>query len=397
MRVRLTAGENLARTCPPRKHSAPNRPQTSTINMTDRFALRRDKLREAIQQTGADALLVTNFTNVTYLTGFTGDDSYLLVTGDGQELLSDPRYTTQLEEECPGLTIQIRQPGTKMNEWTAQIVQQAPVGKLAIESQSMTVGQLDALKELMPSLEFSPVAGLVEKLRLIKDEQEVEAIRAAARMAERAFDVVRASLRPGRTEKEVAYEIEHQIRLFGGTGCSFESIVAVGPRAALPHARPTDIRMGDDDFVLIDWGARGGLYVSDLTRVLVTGRIPPKLQAIYEVVLQAQQQAIEAIRPGAVMQDVDAVARDIITQAGYGPQFGHGLGHGIGLEVHEAPRLATNVPDVLEAGMVVTVEPGIYFPGWGGVRIEDDVLVTETGHEVLTSVPKQFADCIVDC
>ena len=365
--------------------------------MNDRAAQRRDKLREAIRETEAEALLVTNYTNVTYLTGFTGDDSYLLVTADGQMLLSDPRYTTQLEEECPGLALEIRQPGIKMNDWTAQVVKQASVGKLAIEADSMTVGQMQTLGEKLPSVEISPVSGLVEKLRLIKDEDEVAAIRRAVQMAERAFAVVRASLRPERTEKEVAYEIENQIRLFGGTGCSFPSIVAVGPRGALPHARPTDICMGESDFVLIDWGARGGLYVSDLTRVLVTGKIPPKLEAIYEVVLRAQQQAIRAIRPGAVMQDVDAVARDIITQAGYGPQFGHSLGHGLGLEVHEAPRLATNQTEPLEAGMVVTVEPGIYFPGWGGVRIEDDVLVTESGYEVLTSVPKQFADCMVEC
>jgi Xaa-Pro aminopeptidase len=357
-------------------------------------SLRRDKLRELLREKEVEALLVSNFTNVSYLTGFTGDDSYLLVTHESQALLSDPRYTTQLEEECPGLPLEIREPGAKMGDWTAEVVRRHSLSQLAVEGDSMTVAQFEALREALSGIELKPVSGLVEQLRLIKDEQEVAAIREAARIAQRAFAVMRASLRPGQTEREAAHDLEHQIRLFGGDGCSFPPIVAVGPRAALPHARPTDIRIGSSDFVLVDWGARAAQYVSDLTRVLVTGTIPPKLETIYEVVLNAQQQAIAAIRPGAMLQEIDAVARDIITEEGYGPQFGHGLGHGIGLEVHEAPRLAKNQPQPLQAGMVVTVEPGIYLPGWGGVRIEDDVLVTSSGHEVLTSVPKQFADCV---
>jgi Xaa-Pro aminopeptidase len=358
-------------------------------------SVRRDNQRRLMQESELDALLVTNFTNVTYLTGFTGDDSYLLVTSEGQLLLSDERYRIQLEEECPGLALEIRGPGSKMSEWTAEILKKQGLSKLAVEADTMTVAQYSALQEALGGVELTPKSGLVEKLRIIKDESEIAAIRDAARLAERAFAVIRASLRPGRTEREVAFEIEEQIRLFGGSGWSFPAIVAIGPRAALPHARPTDIRIGSSDFVLIDWGARGRQYVSDLTRVLVTGRIPPKLETIYGVVLRAQQQAIEAIRPGVMMQEVDAAARDIITEAGYGPQFGHGLGHGIGLQVHEAPRLAKNQEERLEAGMVVTVEPGIYIPGWGGVRIEDDVLVTAEGHEVLTNVPKQFSDCVV--
>jgi Xaa-Pro aminopeptidase len=356
---------------------------------------RRDRLRKLIQEQEVEAILVTNFTNVSYLTGFSGDDSYLLVTPDSQVLLSDQRYSIQLEEECPGLPLEIRGPGSKMNEWTADVLKKQGLAKLAVEADTMTVAQFGDLKQKLQGVELKPVTGLVEKLRLIKDDQEIAAIREAARLAERAFAVIRASLRPGRTELEVAHEIEQQIRLFGGAGCSFPAIVAVGPRAALPHARPTDIRIGSDEFVLIDWGARGRRYVSDLTRVLVTGKIPPKLAAIYGVVLRAQQRAIDAIRPGAVMQEVDAAARDIITEAGYGPQFGHGLGHGIGLEVHEAPRLAKNQKETLQAGMVVTVEPGIYLPGFGGVRIEDDVLVTATGSEVLTSTPKQLDECVV--
>ena len=213
--------------------------------------------------------------------------------------------------------------------------------------------------------------------------------------AEKAFGVVRASFRPDKTEKQIADELECQLRLFGAASSSFATIVGVGPRAALPHATVTDRPISSSDFVLIDWGADGGLYKSDLTRVLVTGRISPKLERVYRVVLEAQRVGIEAIRPGVIAEEVDRAARQVIFEAGFGRYFGHGLGHGLGLDVHEAPRLAADSRVVLRPGMVVTVEPGIYLPGWGGVRIEDDVLVTRTGYEVLTSVPKELEEVVV--
>ena len=363
--------------------------------MADRFLARRDKLRRELRSAGADALLVTNFINVTYLTGFTGDDSYLLVLKSGEVLLTDPRYTTQLEQECPGLELEVRQPGVAMIEAVERTVKRAKAVRLGIEGQSMTVSLRDQIAEKLPKIQIVPTRDLVEHLRIIKDKQEVEAIRQAIWYAQRAFGVLRASLRPERTEKEIADELEHQMRLYGAKSSSFTPIIAVGPRAALPHARPTDKRIGEADFVLVDWGADGGLYKSDLTRVLVTGKIPPKLERIYRVVLSAQQQAIDAIRPGITAHEVDNVAREIIGRAGFGRNFGHGLGHGIGLEIHEAPRLTAGQQLTLEPGMVVTVEPGIYLPGWGGVRIEDDVLVTRTGHEVLTSTPKQWDDALI--
>ena len=236
---------------------------------------------------------------------------------------------------------------------------------------------------------------MVESLREVKDREEVAQIRAAIDLAERAFAVVRAGLRPDHTEKEIAHGLEHQIRLFGGTGCSFTPIVGVGPRGALPHARLSNHRVEESDFVLIDWGARGELYVSDLTRVLVTGRISPKLERVYGVVLKAQEAAIAAIRPGAVLKDIDATARKVIEDAGLGRYFTHGLGHGIGLEIHEGPRFAPNQERELKAGMVVTVEPGVYLPQWGGIRIEDDILVTRTGCEVLSRAAKELGDCVL--
>ncbi|MBL9125006.1 MAG: aminopeptidase P family protein [Planctomycetaceae bacterium] len=356
---------------------------------------RRDKLRKSMKALGVDALLVTNFTNVTYLTGFTGDDSYLLVHAKGQVVISDPRYTTQLEEECPGLDAFIRPPGMGMLEGVTQALAAAKIAKLGVEADSMTVGFRDQLAEKLPKTAVVTAARLVEQLREVKDKEEIAEIRQAIWFAEKAFAVLRATLRPERTEKEVADDLENQLRLFGAKGSSFPPIVAVGPRAALPHARPTQQLIGSSEFVLIDWGASGRLYKSDLTRVLVTGRIPAKLERVYRVVLSAQEQAIAAIRPGISGHDVDRVARELIAKAGFGANFGHGLGHGIGLDIHEGPRLAAGQHLPLKPGMVVTVEPGIYLPGWGGVRIEDDILVTKTGHEVLTSVPKAFDEAVL--
>ena len=360
------------------------------------FQARRNRLRKAFRSLGIDALLVTDFPNVTYLTGFTGDDSYLLVCRQGEILLSDPRYTTQLGEECPGLELLIRAPGVTMLQAIAKATRAASVATLGVEADSMTVGLRDQIAEKIPKLAITATSGLVERLRLLKDKFEVARIRIAVEQAEKAFAALRTKLHPEMTEKEAADELEHQFRLFGAKNAAFPSIVAVGERAALPHATPSSQRrIGDADFVLFDWGANEGLYLSDLTRVLVTGKISPKFERIYRLVLEAQTRAIAAVRPGVLAHDVDNVARSVIAEAGFGQRFRHGLGHGLGLLVHESPRLAVKNQTVLKPGMVVTVEPGIYLPGWGGVRIEDDVLVTRTGHEVLTHVPKRLEEIVV--
>jgi Xaa-Pro aminopeptidase len=361
------------------------------------FAARRDALRRLLADKSLEALLVTDERNVTYLTGFTGDSSYLIVTRDRELLLSDQRYAQQLEEECPGVPLALRGPGSQMTKVTVEVAGKLGLPSLGIESDVMTVGAFEKFKEALKTTPLALTEGLVESLREIKDAGEIDNLRFAISIAQRAFAVIRASLRQGRSEKEIADELENQIRLFGGTCGAFPSIIGVGPRAALPHGRPTEeAKIGDYDFVLIDWGARGRLYHSDLTRVLVTGRLSPELQKVYGVVLAAQQAAIAAIRPGAIMKEVDGAARQVIADAGYGERFGHSLGHGIGLAVHEQPRLAPDQDRPLAAGMVVTVEPGIYIPGWGGVRIEDDVLVTENGHEVLTSVPKELDESVLN-
>ena len=360
------------------------------------YKKRCGRLRRLLRKTDAHAILVTSEPNVTYLTGFTGDSSYLLLLKTGEVLLTDQRYTTQLEEECPGLDLFARTPTQSMLVTIEKVVKKAKIGSLAVEADSLSIALYQQMTGQLTKVTLISTSGLVEQLREIKDKEEIAAICVAIDQAQRAFGVVRASLRGDQTEKQVADQIEHQIRLFGGKSTSFPPIVAVGAWAALPHAVPGQRRIDQSNFVLIDWGANQQLYMSDLTRVLVTGKISTKLERIYGVVLKAQLAAIAAIKPGASMKKVDAAARGTIDKAGYGKRFGHGLGHGIGLEIHEAPRLAANVDRPLKAGMVVTVEPGIYLPGWGGVRIEDDVLVTRTGHQVLSSVTKDLSECVVE-
>jgi len=359
-------------------------------------ARRRDQLRKLLKKQEANALLVTSETNVTYLTGFTGDSTFLLLTPTDAILISDRRYEEQLEDECPDLTLDIRGPGIKMTDATAEVIASAKVTELGIEAGSMTVKLHQKLSKAVGSTRLHSTTGLVEELRQIKDKQEIAEIRRSIRMAERTFEAMRAALRADQSERMIAANMEHQIREFGGVGFAFTPIVGVGPRAALPHGRPSDKLVGESTFMLVDWGAQAGLYKSDLTRVLATGKIPAKLAKIHETVLAAQQAAIDMIRPGVQQVDVDTAARSTIEKAGFGKRFGHGLGHGFGLQIHEDPRMSTSSEGELKTGMVVTVEPGIYFPGWGGVRLEDDVLVTRDGHEVLSSLPKRLEECVVD-
>jgi Xaa-Pro aminopeptidase len=364
----------------------------------DRHAQRRDKLRRLIRKVDVQALLVTNESNVTYLTGFTGDSSYLWIAANGRDiLLTDTRYETQLETECPQLELIVRNSSTTQLDSIVRAARSNKTVKLGIESDSMTIGLAAEIIEKLPKVTLARTESLVESLRAIKDKSEIDEIRQAIWYAQRGFEILRASLRPEQTEREIANQLEFNLRKLGARACSFPPIVGVGPRAALPHGQPGDVRVGESDHVLIDWGAWGRLYRSDLTRVLVTARISPKLHRVYGVVLKAQQAAIDAIRPGVVAKEVDAAARGVIADAGFQRYFGHGTGHGIGLDVHEAPSLKPTTETALQPGMVITVEPGIYLPGWGGVRIEDDVLVTKDGHEVLTSVPKEFEEVIVQC
>lgn len=355
------------------------------------YALRREKLLASVSEAKVDALLVTNVANVSYLTGFSGDSSYLLLGPKTELIVSDTRYETQLPDECPGIATHIRTSRTTMPDTLVEVFGKLPLSKVAFESGSVTVETLGEWTEKLKSLAFVPLAGKVEALREIKDSHEIAEIRDAIRMAERGFLAARAAWLPEMTELQAAHELEHLMRRFGATKAAFDPIVAAGPRSALPHARPTQDMLGTSGFALVDWGAmtpRG--YRSDLTRVIATGRIPPKLEDMYRVVLQSQQAAFDAMRPGAKCDEVDAVARKVIEESGVGPCFGHGLGHGIGLDIHEGPRLAATSKGELKAGMVITLEPAMYIAGFGGVRIEDDVLVTPDGAEWLSTLRKDW-------
>lgn len=366
--------------------------------MSDRFSARRKKLLRIIRREKLDAMLVTGEVNVSYLTGFTGDSSYLLLGPDHELIISDFRYVTQLSEECPGLETSIRNSDVKLHEATIAVLAGSGVKRLGVEGHLMSLELSGQLTEKLEGIEFVPQNWVIEsKLRAIKDAVEIAEIRAAVELAARGFDFLKALLTADLTEREAAFELEHVVRRFGGAGLSFPAIIAVGDRAALPHYRPGGLRIVENPLLLVDWGANTtSNYKSDLTRTLFTGKPSRKHEKVYKHVLAAQRAAIDAIRPGANCQDVDAVARNMITKSGYGKYFGHGLGHGIGLDIHEQPRFAPNSTTELQAGMVVTVEPGIYLPGWGGVRIEDDVLVTRDGCEVLSrDVSAEFEDMLL--
>jgi Xaa-Pro aminopeptidase len=363
-------------------------------------AQRRERLARLLADESIDALMISSPVNVTYLTGFSGDSTVLLLTRDCLLLVSDSRYTGQLADECPGLPTHIRPPSRKLPEAVAEALQSLGVRTVGFESNAVTVGEFEFLRQLAPGLEWKGDGDRVERLRMVKDASELAQIRTAIDVAERAFTVFRALLRPEDTEKDLCDAIEHYARRAGGANTAFPPIVAVGDRAALPHAPPTARTVASGEMLLVDWGVSAPLYKSDLTRVLDTrktstfSRTTPatgaKLEEVYEVVLRAQEAALETVRPGASTRAIDAAARSVIAEAGYGDYFGHGLGHGFGLQIHESPWLRPNADMLIEAGMVFTLEPGIYLPGWGGVRIEDDVLVTPDGAERLTHLPRDL-------
>lgn len=357
----------------------------------ERFAKRRRKLLSVMRKAGLETLLVSHEPNVRYLTGFTGDSSLLLLGSQTALMISDSRFQTQLQHECPELESTIRTARTTLGEFLVDILSKRRLTRVGVEGLVMSVNQFHSLSEKLPAVELVPVDGLVEGLREIKDKLEIAAIRRAIEQAQIAFRGVQGMFTPDMTEREIAHELEHLMRRQGAVKAAFEPIVGVGPQSALPHYRAGNGRLADSPLVLIDWGAMESEgYHSDLTRVLSTSKIPPKLEKLYRVVLQAHDAAISELRPGIAGKVVDATARKVIADAGFEKYFGHGLGHGIGLEIHEGPRLSPLADGILQPGMVVTVEPGIYLPGVGGVRLEDDVLITDDGCEVLTSTPLEM-------
>jgi len=356
-------------------------------------ALRLARLRRDLTRQKLDALLVTGEPDVRYLTGFTGNDSALLVTAKHAFFLTDGRYTEQAEQETRGVDILCRKRG--MMELAGRTARRAGVKRLGFESRALTVAQHEELGRQAAGVELAPTADLIENQRILKDPEEVDSIREAVRVAEQAFLAIRPVIQPGRTEVELAHALNSAMIQRGADSPSFDTIVAFAERSSLPHARPTGRRLRNGDAILFDWGARVAGYCSDLTRMAFVNIISPFYVRVYGAVLEAQRRALSRARAGTPAAEVDAAARGYLKSQRLGKRFSHGLGHGIGLQIHEAPGLNDRSTAQLKAGMVFTVEPGVYVPGHGGVRIEDDVLVRRSGIQMLTSAPKLLRDMVL--
>ena len=347
------------------------------------FVDRRARLAASLDELSAAALIVTHLPNVRYLSGFSGSAAVLVVERDEvTTLITDSRYESQSREETGQLEIHLV--AGSYEETLAQFTRARAFESLAYEETRLRVSQLKILETESPTARLLGTQGLVEELRVVKDPDELAVLERAAIGLMPALDAVGSSIRVGTSEREVATEIDYRLRRDGYEKNSFETIVASGPRSALPHGRPTDRRFLAGDLVVLDFGGVVDGYASDITRTISIGGPAGEMARIYEVVVAAQQAAIRRIGPGVEAQEVDAAAREVIAAAGFGEFFGHGTGHGLGLEVHEAPWISPGRVERLESGMVFTVEPGIYIPGKGGVRLEDDVLVTEEGYRLLS-------------
>ena len=363
---------------------------------------RHRNLTKALDALSLDALLLTHPSDLAYLTNFTGHDSVGVYPQTGLlRLVTDFRYATQAEQEAAWLKTTVRPSSQKMGDAVAEVLKDGGWGRVGFEANFTSYGQVEAMRKALEeagaTCELVPLEDVMAQQRKVKDDHEVNLIRKSVALAEEAFDAVRASIEPGTTEGYLAGLLISELRSRGAEGTSFDPIVAAGPNSALPHYRPGDATVRRDQPLLFDWGAMLGGYASDLTRTFLLGRVDPKVKEIYQIVYEAQEAALSVLRPGVSTKDADAAARQVIERAGYGKQFGHSLGHGIGRDIHELPSLRqAGKEDELRPGMVVTVEPGIYLPELGGVRIEDDVLITHSGHEVLSSLPRGMGDCTID-
>ena len=363
------------------------------------FEVRIQKVREALSDKGIDALLVSIEENRRYLSGFTGEDHQfdesagaLLISADQLILATDSRFELQAASESPLFEVVIYRKG--LPKELPRLIERLNIRKLAIESARISVHQYEGFKKELDGagqgVDLVPVADIVEQFRLIKSAEEIDKTLKALELAETAFSEVVRTLRPGMTEKQIAWSLESALRQAGADGLSFPVIVAAGPNSALPHAIPSDRPVQSGEPILFDWGVRLAGYCSDTSRTVILGEPGPDFLKVFNTVLEAQQMAIAAIRAGVNSKAVDAIARDYIGSKGYADKFGHGLGHGTGLAIHEGPRLSPLKETLLEPGMLVTVEPGVYLPHWGGVRIENQVVVGENGPRVLNRLSTAY-------
>mgnify|MGYP005840834265 CR=1 FL=1 len=368
------------------------------IRTPDSLLARIGSLQQRLADDRADALLVTNPRDIRYLTGFVGDDSWAIILRKDPRavVVSDFRFEEQIQREAPHVRAVIRKAG--LIEELEKLVKKRRLRRIALQGEHVSVGLRKRLVKALGAKKLAATDDALIQQRAMKDGDEVRRIRHALGIQQRAFvDTLGFIRREVRTEAQVAAFLTYRMRSLGADKESFDAIVAVNANAALPHAIPGPRKLTRGSLVLIDWGARWRGYCSDLTRTIALGSMPRKMREVYRIVLDAQLAAIDAIAPGKGLQEIDAIARKIIKKAGYERQFGHGLGHGIGLDIHEQPVLSPRADEdaVLQPGHVVTVEPGIYLPGVGGVRIEDDVLVTPRGHEVLSDLPKSLESAII--
>lgn len=348
------------------------------------------KLREKLAASHLDAAFIYSKENRRYISGFTGTTGYVLVTADKAYFITDFRYKDQARQQCKDFEVIIH--GSSLLETVKETVASNLIKTIGIEDSFMTVVFFENLKNALAGSELLPLKDIMDNLRLYKDAEEIECIAKAAAIADEAFAHILTFIKPGLTEREVAVELEYFCKKKGATEMSFDSIVASGVRSSLPHGVYSDKVINSGEFLTLDFGCVYNGYCSDMTRTVFVGKADEKQKEIYHIVLEAQQKALENIKPGMLGKEVDKIARDIIAAMGYGENFGHGLGHGVGLAVHEEPRLSPLGDKTLQANMVVTDEPGIYIAEYGGVRIEDLVLVTEGGCKVLSNSPKHFIE-----
>ncbi|HET6488214.1 MAG TPA: Xaa-Pro peptidase family protein [Syntrophales bacterium] len=357
--------------------------------MPDRLSTgsRVARLRSLLRRLSVDAVLILDLKNIRYLTGFSGSDGALLVGAGKPQLLVDGRYTTQASEQAPGARVVLYRDKAS---GIADALSAGGFEQVGFEPASVTVALHSALRRKAKNVRWNPLPSELGAIRAVKDKGEIESIRKAIRIATAALKSTLEWIRPGMCERDIAIELEYAMRRKGAEAPSFDTIIASGPNSALPHAQPGTRKIRPGDFVVVDFGAVCRGYHSDETCTFVVGRTGRKHERIYAVVKEAHDRALETISPGVACRAVDAAARGVIEKAGYGPFFSHGTGHGVGLDVHEAPRLSTLSDAVLEEGMVITIEPGIYIPGFGGVRIEDTALVGKAGARVLTEFSKEL-------
>ncbi|AKL85131.1 M24 family metallopeptidase [Bacillus atrophaeus] len=350
--------------------------------------MKLEKLRNLFKQLGIDGLLITSGTNLQYMTGFTGSAGLAVISEERAAFITDFRYTEQAKAQVKGF--EIIEHGGSLIQTAADTINDFGIAKLGFEQNSMTYGTYASYHAVVNSAELVPVAESVEKLRLIKSDEEIKILEEAAKIADDAFHHILTFIKPGISEISVANELEFFMRSQGADSSSFDMIVASGLRSSLPHGVASEKLIESGDFVTLDFGAYYKGYCSDITRTIAVGEPSDKLKDIYQIVFDAQVLGVQHIKPGMTGKEADALTRDHITAKGYGQYFGHSTGHGLGMEVHESPGLSARSSAVLEPGMIVTVEPGIYIPETGGVRIEDDIVITENGCRTITHSPKEL-------